>query len=155
MTSCFLHFLDVTRFLTLWKDTFLRAKCNEKPHSRVDQAGMASSIFDSFDATPPKPKPPAPTKQRSIFDSYDSTPAATTKPSTHEENKEESVDIPLPSLPAPNPWMVWRKGTLTRSVARRLIREVARHVEQFHGDSVDSPMTLFRRHVHPLISLWN
>lgn len=111
------------------------------PASSSQQATMSSSIFDSFDTPAPARKDPA----ASVV-----SPPAGSQPSSNEE-AVEAIEPDVPVLPTPKLWLEWRANILARSVARRLLREVARIVARFHGDAVDAPIRLFRRHIHPLV----
>ena len=148
----------------------------QKPKTVTSSGTMNSSIFDSFDTCPkPKPKPTPPSQnncgamQSSIFDSFDTTQqqkvgrpvplhtgakkSENSSSTMSSRNKEEKIqDSNLPNLPVPPIWKEWRKNSVTVSVARRLIREIARIIGPILGHSQMTPYALFRRHIHPLVS---
>jgi hypothetical protein len=111
---------------------------------------MSSSIFDNFDA----PRPPAkkePARVPSIFDSFDDPRGANRggrqnggsgKPANKEPEPlfVEKIVKEMPQL-----WDAWRTSYLTRSVARRLLREISRVCGLFYGDLPDPQLSAFRR----------
>jgi len=125
---------------------------------------MSSSIFDSFDVAPPKSKqvvaPNSGDMQSSIFDSFDPPPSKKTISTSVSEDVESMHDDKvnqkderehLSPLPIPYLWGEWRQDLLGVVAARRLIREMARIIARFHGDSLVSPMKIFRRQTNPLV----
>ena len=110
------------------------------PHESASEE-MSSSIFDSFDAAPQKLKPKAPAPASAP------TPAPAPAPSPGPKAPAFQLELPLPPL-----WKEWRGQLLASSVARRLLREVARAAASFEGEVIVPPMKLFCRHVHPLIT---
>ena len=134
-------------------DSFDAAPPKPKQQVQAQSGQMSSSIFDSFDAPAPKP----PSKPASIFDSFDPAPSAKAStipaevPSVKVEEQEEKEEAELTSLPTPRIWMEWRNGILIETVARRLLREVGRHVDRVNADLVDPPMGRFCATGYPLI----
>jgi len=74
-----------------------------------------------------------------------------------EEEKDVNVNLPIPSL-----WVDLKDEVLAVSVGRRLLREIARVVAQFHGDAVDPvgfdgdlQPALLPQHADEVLSLMN
>eukprot|EP00979_Chaetoceros_neogracilis_P016177 scaffold7259_cov267-Chaetoceros_neogracile.AAC.13 len=123
----------------------------------TSSGGMSSSIFDSFDTVPP-PKPekvPAVTSSGGMASSVltSAQPKITVSSTCRNKEEEEIIeDSEIMNVPIPPVWIEWKQNILTSSVARRLLREMARIIIPFLGDMNTTSMALFRRHVHPLIS---
>lgn len=134
-------------------------------------SGMHSSIFDNFDVQLPARKPaPLPTAeiQSSVFDNFD-VPAEraprfrqteandvpkedpSTKEAYHDKSKVQ-VCLCIEKLRTPRLWLEWRKSFLLDAAARRLVREIASVVDQFHGDPAMAPVHVFYRSNDLLVS---
>ena len=108
---------------------------------------MASSIFDTFE-TPTNSKKPA------VVASGDKPQQPTTSTDRNIVPAKDDVEDDIPDMapiPLPQLWMEWRRNMLTDAVARRLLRDMASIVSCFQGDTIDTPMKLFRRHMHPFV----
>jgi hypothetical protein len=114
---------------------------------------FSSSIFESFDAVPPS-------RQTIAYGPRDSSESALHARSELNNGKEQGevtniihiLDSTIVDFPAPIVWREWKENILVISVARRLLREMARVINPFLGDMNKTPIALFRRHIHPLIS---
>ena len=119
-------------------------------------ADMSSSIFDSFDVPAPKPK------VANMTSSYEPVSGLTSctmsQNSTRADIPKESqkpkliVDSSFDDIQVPIVWDEWCNQFMLACASQRLLREMARIVTPFLGDTQPSSMPLFRRHVHPLIS---
>jgi len=123
----------------------------------------ASSIFDSFETAPQRPQPKSNSASQngqmtsSIFDSY-TAPISNKKENLILNPKESSKTNDICSnqkseenlLPLPPLWNEWREYNMAKSVARRLIREMARVVSKFHGEATITPMNYVRKNRFPL-----
>jgi RAVE protein 1 C terminal./SH2 domain. len=113
---------------------------------------VSSSIFDSFDVVLPARKMTSTGKR-------DSSEPTIPKTSALQDSKEQDEftnvirpDSSMVDFSAPFIWRKWKENTLVLAVARRLLREMARVINPFLGDTSKPPIALFRRHIHPLIS---
>ena len=117
----------------------------------------ASSIFDEFDTAPHVTKPmqqESPSPQTSIFEAYNVPSPVQPQMENASKNFEESapsVALTVAKMPLPELWMEWRRGLLELTAARRLLREVATVIAQFHGDPPDPPIEEFYRSEDPLV----
>ena len=114
---------------------------------KITSEESISSILDSFDTAlklgrSTKLLPPISTSSSSQV--------------THSERRETVPTFPkdasMIELSVPKLWMEWRGNILAITVARRLLREMARIIAQLQGDATKTAYTLFRRHIHPLVS---
>eukprot|EP00557_Chaetoceros_sp_GSL56_P000287 CAMPEP_0176502390 /NCGR_PEP_ID=MMETSP0200_2-20121128/14724_1 /TAXON_ID=947934 /ORGANISM="Chaetoceros sp., Strain GSL56" /LENGTH=3205 /DNA_ID=CAMNT_0017901451 /DNA_START=45 /DNA_END=9663 /DNA_ORIENTATION=+ len=112
-----------------------------------------SSIFDSFDVAPPVRQKTSHMQCDSPDPTFHSSPMLT---NGKEQDEVASiipiVDSEIADFSTPFIWREWRENILVIAVARRLLREMARVINPFLGDMNKTPMALFRRHIHPLIT---
>ena len=143
-------------------DTYDAPKASiRNPPSESGQ--MQSSIFDAYDT----PQPPVQKQSggvyasgqmsSSIFDSFDvpttkineahttgqNAPEPETPSSRQKEEKELELAVSVDPAPTPGLWRVWKTEFIAHVSARRLIREVARILGQFHGDPPESQIQDF------------
>ena len=132
------------------------------PPPKVRADPTYSSIFDDFIGPPTPHKGPEVASNRgsteirsSIFDNFDVprhrpnlAPGTTTLPNANQSDTSHSSDtavdventiqlqisLNIQQLAPPKLWDEWRKAVLLESVSKRLLREIATVVNQFHGD---------------------
>jgi len=121
---------------------------------------IESSIFDSFDVPTPNQaiRNPSGTNEKVNISSHAGHIPSSVYYSFGATNQNQEipdkavVDSVILDKSIPLVWVEWRRNILITSVARRLIREMARIIAQFEGDAIAVPNKLFRRHIHPLVS---
>ena len=136
-----------------------RHKTQAKSQPADDPMAAQSSIFDSFGAAPQRPKSQA-KPQPSIFDSFDAAPPKRPptgdgpKKSQSQDGSPEEVEKeqPFHILDCPALWNEWRGRLILNVASRRLLREMARIVSSFDGDIHYHSMEEFADRNHPLIS---
>jgi len=119
---------------------------------------MESSIFDAFESVGRRQVINVKANS-TLIPSSDSATALSTaevngsqKGPTEIEDEAIIEDSKFDSLPIPpHIWCEWHKNSITVSSARRLIREMTRIVAPFLGHSPTAPISLFRRHIHPIL----
>lgn len=126
------------------------AKVKSAPSLKANQSGeMASSIFDSFE-TPGSTRTPSTTLHSPSNTSQQVSTSHVNTASPEDSTGDDDISDVV-SLSTPKVWIEWRRHMLVQSAARRLLREIATIMSRFHSDALDTPMKLFRRHLHPLV----
>ena len=135
---------------------------------------MSSSIFDSFDTPSTKqvtqkiPSEESKEAISSILNTFDaalkmegrstkllpplSASSTSSQVTTPQKLYNISKDSSMIEVSVPKLWLEWRSNILTITVAKRLLREMARIIAQLQGDARKPAHKLFRRHIHPLVS---
>ncbi|EJK68230.1 hypothetical protein THAOC_10610, partial [Thalassiosira oceanica] len=109
-----------------------RHKTQPKSQPAADPMAASSSIFDSFDAAPQRPKSQA-KPQPSIFNSFDAAPpkrpptggGPKTSKSQDDGPEEVEKEQPFHISDCPAFWNEWRERLILNVASRRLLREMA------------------------------
>jgi hypothetical protein len=136
---------------------------------------LESSIFDSYEV-PKSPTKVAPSsiatsmpiysrsgELSSTYDGHNGAPrnvvtapsdsSLETPRSTNQRdiNDAPELDVKIDRMPTPLLWLDWKASLLQHVAARRLLREVATALAQFHGDPTDPSVSEFYQAEDPLV----
>ena len=110
---------------------------------------MSSSIFDNFDTPRTKSRTSQSNTQLNL--SVPNKALHDTEADSSTKNTAELLFIEKIVKCTPELWESWRASYLIRSVARRLLREIARVCSIFYGDVPDPNLNSFRHCAFPLV----